>query len=112
MCIQVPIYAAQRSGPGHWLIRALDPDPFMPAVLSVAVLVEPDYSVLEEQRGAHVIRLSPDTSKTRGDYNDRGGWRSDLLQIARLLDQLAPDIHDPEKFHIQKNALRPNCVRR
>jgi hypothetical protein len=53
MCIQVPIYAAQRCGPGHWLIRAPDPDPFMPAVLSVAVLVEPDYPILEEQRGAH-----------------------------------------------------------
>jgi len=104
MCIQVPIYAAQRSGPGHWLIRAPDPDPFMPAVLSVAVLVEPDYPILEEQRGAQVIRLSPDTIKTRGDYSDQS-WRSDLLQIAKLLDRLAPDAHDPEKFHIQKNAL-------
>jgi hypothetical protein len=51
-----------------------------------------------------VIRFDTNAIKTRGDYNDHG-WRSDLLQIARLLDHLAPDAHDPERFHIQKNAL-------
>ena len=43
-------------------------------------------------------------TRTRGEINniDR---RDDLLQIACLVDRLTPDRHDPELFHVQKNAL-------
>ena len=58
------------------------------------------------KRSADVTRLfaNPNPSKTRAEI-DNVDWRSDLLEIARLVDRLAPDRHDPELFHMQKNAL-------
>jgi hypothetical protein len=84
----LPLYAVHRFAPGRWLLVAPDDDPSAPAIQSVAVLEEPSYFGAEKQRGGQVIRLQPNTTKTRGDYSDHG-WRSDLLQIARLLDHLA-----------------------
>jgi hypothetical protein len=76
----------------------------MPALRCVAALEEPDYPVVEEQRSGEVIRFKPDNPKARGQINNIN-WRTDLLELARLLDYLAPDFHDPELFHVQKNAL-------
>jgi hypothetical protein len=72
-------------------------------VQCVAVLEEPAYPGAGKQRGGEVIRFKPDIpAKTRSQIID---WRTDLLALARLLDHLAPDFHDPELFHVQKNAL-------
>ena len=60
--------------------------------------------IVEEQRGGEVNRFKPDIPKGRGQINNMD-WRTDLLELARLLDHLAPDFHDPELFHVQKNAL-------
>ena len=79
-------------------------DPLSPTVRGVAVLVEPDYPIVEEPRGTVVIRLQQPPTRTRGEINNLD-FRSDLLELARLLDHLAPDFHDPELFHVQKNAL-------
>jgi hypothetical protein len=98
------LYAVRCSGPGRWLIWAPDYDPCAPAVRVVAVLEEPSYSGVAKQRGGEVIRFKPDTPKTRGQINNFD-WRTELLAVARLLDHLAPDFHDPELFHVQKNAL-------
>ena len=104
MHIGVPIYAVHRSGSGRWLVWAPDSDPFAPAVRCVVVVAEPDYPNVAEQRGGEVIRFKPDIPKARGQINNID-WRTDLLELARLLDYLAPDFHDPELFHVQKNAL-------
>ena len=51
------------------------------------------------------MTMKPDvTTRTRGEINNLD-WRDDLLQVARLLDRLAPDWHDPNLFHEQKSAL-------
>jgi hypothetical protein len=104
MWFDLPLYAVQRSGSGRWLLRTLCNDSFTPAARCVAVLQEPDYPTVEEQRGAEVIRLQQPPTRTRGEINNLD-FRSDLLELARLLDHLAPDFHDPELFHVQKNAL-------
>jgi hypothetical protein len=104
MEFDLPLYALRRLASGHWLIRAPDSDPFMPALRCVAALEEPDYPVVEEQRGGEVIRFKSDIPKARSQINNID-WRADLLELARLLDHLAPDFHDPELFHVQKNAL-------
>jgi hypothetical protein len=44
------------------------------------------------------------TARTRGQINNID-LRSDLIEVARLLDHLAPDRHDPERYHLQKDAL-------
>jgi hypothetical protein len=85
------------------LVWAPDDDPFAPALRCIAVLAEPDYPVAKE-RGAEVIRLQQPTDRTRGETNNLA-FRADLLELARLLDHLAPDFHDPELFHVRKNAL-------
>jgi hypothetical protein len=43
-------------------------------------------------------------TRTRGEINNID-LRSDLIEVARLLDPLAPDHHDPERYHLQKDAL-------
>jgi hypothetical protein len=106
--IGLPLYAVQRFGSGRWLIRAPSDDPCAPAVRVVAVLTEPDYSGVGEHRGATVIRSfrswQSRAPKTRAEINI--SWpRDELLEVARLLDHLAPDFHEPELFHVQKNAL-------
>jgi hypothetical protein len=88
---------------------APDDDPCAPAVRVVAVFDEPAYSVVDKPRGAAVIRSfrswQSRVPKTRAEINDISWPREELLEVARLLDHLAPDFHDPEPFHIQKNAL-------
>jgi hypothetical protein len=51
-----------------------------------------------------VIRFDSNEYRTRVEINNIS-WRDDLLAIATLLDRLVPDRHDPELFHVQKNAL-------
>ena len=49
--------------------------------------------------------MKPDaTTRTRGEINNID-LRSDLIEVARLLDHLAPDRHDSERYHLQKDAL-------
>ncbi len=55
-------------------------------------------------RSGTVIRFGSNPGKTRVEIG-KISWREDLLAIARLLDRLVPDHHDPELFHVQKNAL-------
>jgi hypothetical protein len=86
------------------LVWAPDDDPCAPAVRVVAVFDAPSYSGAEKRRGGDVIRFKPDTPKACGQINNIN-WRTDLLEVARLLDHLAPDFHEPELFHVQKNAL-------
>ena len=51
-----------------------------------------------------MIRLQQPPTRTRGEINNLD-FRSDLLERARLLDHLAPDIRDPERYFVQKSAL-------
>jgi len=106
MLVGLPFYAVHRSSSGRWLVWAPNSDPLSPTVRVVAVLVEPDYPIVEEPRGAVVIRLQQPPTRTRGEINNLD-FRSDLLELARLLDHLAPDIRDPERYfvHVQKSAL-------
>ncbi len=81
---------------GAWLVRARDSDPFMPAVRIVAVLEEPTG---QGMRSETVVRFDP--NKTRAEINNVD-WRSDLLEVARLLDHLSPPDHrDPERYFEQ-----------
>jgi hypothetical protein len=112
MELDLPLYALQRSGSGRWLPRTFCDNPFTPAVLSVAVFDEPDYSGAEKQRGGQVIRLHPNTTRIRGETNNLD-FRTDLLEVARLLDHLAPDIRDPERFHVQielRRLAKNGCI--
>jgi hypothetical protein len=110
MVFGLPLYAVQCSGSGRWLVLAPDSDPCAPAVRVIAVLAEPDYSGAERRRGgAAVIRSfrswQSRIRETRAEINDIAWPRDELLEVARLLDHLAPDFHDPELFHVQKSVL-------
>jgi len=80
----------------------------MPALRCVAALEEPDYPVVEEQRSGEVIRFKPDNPKARGQINNIN-WRTDLLELARLLDHLAPAFHNPASM-FRKTLWRPSCA--
>ena len=94
----------RRASIQFWSLVAPNSDPLSPTVRGVAVLVEPDYPIVEEPRGTVVIRLQQPPTRTRGEINNLD-FRSDLLELARLLDHLAPDIRDPERYFVQKSAL-------
>jgi hypothetical protein len=51
----------------------------------------------------HPLTHTPHKVRTRGEINNID-LRSDLIEVARLLDHLAPDHHDPD-YHLQKAAL-------
>jgi hypothetical protein len=68
--IAAEIFAVRHAGSGRRLVWAPDSDPFSPTMRCVAVLEEPDYPIVEEQRGGEVIRFKPDTPKTRGQINN------------------------------------------
>jgi hypothetical protein len=112
MCVQLPdlpLYALERSAPGNWLMRAPDDDPFLPATVAVAAIAEPSYVGASKWQAANTVVAMrsyppPHAAKTRAESGD-ANWRSELLECARLLDRLAPDYHDPERFHLQKDAL-------
>ena len=105
-----PLFAVQRLPAGRWLIRAPGSDPFEPAVCVVDV-VEPQYAGTRIQsEAAPVIRafrsFQSKPKTTRAEINDIGWPREELLQLAYLLDRLAPpSAHDPERYFQQRSAL-------
>ena len=98
------IYAVQRSAPGHWIVRAPDDDPLLPATVIVAAIDAPAYCGRAIRSTIVVRPFDPDRKPTRGEINNLD-WRGELLESAPLLDRLAPDHHDLERFHLQKDAL-------
>lgn len=79
--------------PAGWLVRAPNADPLLPAVHPVAVLEDEPMSV------------KPDaTTHTRGELNNID-LRSDLIEVARLLDDLQPPDHVDTEYHLQKAVL-------
>jgi hypothetical protein len=107
--IELPFFAVQRSALNRWIVWAPSLDPCAPAVRIVAVLEEPSYSGAEKRRGDNVIRSfrswQSRIPETQAEINDIAWPRDELLEVARLLDHLATDFHDPELFHVQKSAL-------
>jgi hypothetical protein len=104
MALDLPLFAVQRSGFGHWLLRAPVEDPLLPPVAVVAAVEEPAYWGYARRSEIVVRPFDSDRKRTRGEMSNLD-WRGELLQCARLLDRLAPDHHDPERFHLQKDAL-------
>jgi hypothetical protein len=81
MWLDFPIYAALRSAPSRWLLRAPNDDPFLPAVVTVAAIDEPAYCG-HAKRSAVVIRpFDHDRNLTRAEIGN-ASWRDDLLQLA------------------------------
>jgi hypothetical protein len=72
----------------------------------VDVLVEPAYSTAAPQRRSDNVirsfRSFPSRPKvTRAEIGDITWPRTELLEVARLLDRLEPpSFHDPERFHL------------
>jgi hypothetical protein len=91
MDLDLPLYALQRTAPNRWSVLSPNADPFLPAVHAVAVL--------EDMTMKTTIPM-----RTRGQINNID-LRSDLIEVARLLDHLAPDRHDPELYFLRKDAL-------
>jgi hypothetical protein len=96
-----PLFALQRLGPRRGLLRAPCADPFLPAVCVAAVLDERDYA------GDAMKPLSTSTRvpTTRAEFGNIS-WREDLLQLAKVLDQLSPPDHrNPERYFERRSAL-------
>jgi hypothetical protein len=104
LMLDFPHYAAQCSAAGRRLIRAPVDDPLLPAVVLVAAVDEPIYRGATKRSAIVVRPFDPDRKPTRAEIGNID-WRGELLQFARLLDRLAPDHHDSERFHLQKDAL-------
>ena len=111
MRLDLPLYALQRSAPGRWLLRAPNDDPCEPAVRIVAAIDEPGYTGVKMQRSDNMMRSfrafdqRKPRPQTRAEVGDIVWPREQLLECARLLDHLAPDSHDPERYFLQKSAL-------
>jgi hypothetical protein len=101
--MELPLYALQRSASGRWLLRAPVFDPFLPAVVAVAVFVEPAYPGAGRRRG-DVIPFDHTKTLSRAEIGN-ASWRDDLRQLARLVDLLSPDRDDPESFYLKKNLV-------
>jgi hypothetical protein len=97
-------YAVRRVVLGGWLLLARNDDPFLPAVVAVAAIDEPDYC--GQKRSATVTRLfdAYKVGRTRAEIGNVS-WRDDLLQLAKLVDLLSPDRDDPEAFYLKKNLV-------
>jgi hypothetical protein len=79
-------------------------DSLLPAVVAVAAVEEPAYCGRAKRSTIVVRPFDPDSKPTRAEMGNVS-WRGELLECARMLDRLAPDHHDPERFHLQKDAL-------
>jgi hypothetical protein len=97
----LPLYAVWRIAPDRWLMWAPDPDPLMPAVRVVTVLGDSPLG-----RGAVVVPFDPNARKPSAEpAKSTFEWRAELHQLADLLNRMAPDYQNPERFYLQRSAL-------
>jgi hypothetical protein len=103
----LPLFAVQRSAPGHWLLRAPSEDPCAPTgivVDSIEIVSEREYSsaAMYYRRGKLVQPVEARPGRPRAVIGDVS-WRTELLEYAALLDRLQP--YDLEVFCLQRLTL-------